>query len=193
MSARNWWNAFALLSTLINFSVSSHLKSVYGRACDNRSEWTVYKPAQTLRWWSSAPRVAGTTSCTWCETSSFAFWEPSRPDTAPSSLPCSKTQRTKFPLRDVERNQLCPNVEVESAWRAVKVSKRKREEVRKLNLLVENVAESQLAVAASRVGVARNRLVMVDGNRQLPSFGTGKKLKINKKIRFAHLRWLDFL
>lgn len=41
-----------------------------------------------------------------------------------------------------------------------------------VSLLVENVVESQLAVAASRVEVSRNHLEMVDDSRQLPSFGT---------------------
>jgi len=138
-------SGLCLLSTYIQmWSLPSYADPTFR----NRSRCRC--PVQTLHWWFLVPRVAETTSCISCETSNFASWEPSLPDTAPSCPPCSRTRRTMFPLRDVERNRLYPNVEVE---------------------FVENVAESQLAVAASRVWVARNHLEMVDDNRQLPSFG----------------------
>ena len=40
-------------------------------------------PARTLRWWSSAPRVAGTTSCTWSGTARTSASGLLLPGTAP--------------------------------------------------------------------------------------------------------------
>lgn len=118
LDPRNFYNhlkqVFPVLSRVIDNHVAfGGLESVSSLLTDNALVWRL--PAQTPRWWFSALRVAETTSCTWCGTSSFASWELSQPDTAPSCLPCSRTQRKAFPLRDVERNQLYPNVEVESA------------------------------------------------------------------------------
>ena len=64
-------------------------------------------------------------------------------------------------------------------------------------LLVENVEVSQSAVAASRVGVSRNHLEMVDDNRQLPSFGTEiwivfSTFKSKKNLCFLTCTWWSF-
>ena len=84
----------------------------------------VLSPVQTRRWWPWAPRVFGTTSCTWCETSSSASWAPSRLNTVPSCPPCSRRWRRASPstAAEMKSDHTCSAVDqiVRGRWKCVK-------------------------------------------------------------------------